>query len=203
MDGAVGGSGPLEVLGGAGGAGARLGALRRDRSSRLVTVSCGGRSLVGGRSLRGRSLVDGRSLGGRSLISGRSLGGPAEDVSALSSRARPRALSCGRSAASGALRLELWFKGDVLEANVGTGGLRARSLRSRESTSERIDMWLSRLEVCAISPRSLPPLWCLVSGVCKREATSTSSRISQVVTESSRELRDSHAKKYTVPRDGC
>ena len=181
---------------------------RQEQQARLVTVSCGGRSLVGGRrSLRGRSLVDGRSLGkslgGRSLISGRSLGGPAEDVSALSSRARPRALSCGRSAASGALRLELWFKGDVLEANVGTGGLRARSLRSRESTSERIDMWLSRLEVCAISPRSLPPLWCLVSGVCKREATSTSSRISQVVTESSRELRDSHAKKYTVPRDGC
>ena len=44
MDGAVGGSGPLEVLGGAGGAGARLGALRRERSSRLVTVSCGDRS---------------------------------------------------------------------------------------------------------------------------------------------------------------
>ena len=76
-DGAVGGSGPSEVCWEVRAGLARVWvlSLRRDRSSRLVTVSCGGRSLVGGRSLRGRSLVDGRSLGGRSLISGRSLGG--------------------------------------------------------------------------------------------------------------------------------
>ena len=36
----------------------------------LVSVSCGGESLVGGQTLGGRSLVDGRSL-----IGGRSLGG--------------------------------------------------------------------------------------------------------------------------------
>ena len=42
----------------------------------LVSVSCGGESLVGGQTLGGRSLVDdrsligGRSLGGRSLVDG-------------------------------------------------------------------------------------------------------------------------------------
>ena len=48
----------MEVLGGAGGAGARLGALRRDRSSRLVTVSCGAEAwLVAEASVAGAWLM--------------------------------------------------------------------------------------------------------------------------------------------------